>query len=67
MRWPWSHKHKVDLQDEKDKLQDARKQLEEVRQQWPVVMAISSTLHAHKEQNHFADNIAIIFRGGEQK
>jgi hypothetical protein len=51
---------------EQKRLADARREHDRVSNQWPVVLQYAAALTAHRERNHFAESINLLFRGGNQ-
>jgi hypothetical protein len=50
---------------ERAKTAAVQRELERVRGQWPLVLRHAAQIVAHRERNHFAENINTIFRGAK--
>jgi hypothetical protein len=61
MKWPWARDQRHE--DDQQALEEAQERLAEVRGQWPRVEAAVEAMRQHRQRNHFAENIHLIYTG----
>lgn len=61
MKWPWVRAKRE--RDDQKALEEAQSRLAEVRGQWPRVEAAVEAMRQHRQRNHFAESIQIIYTG----
>lgn len=68
MRWPWTKYHdEMDPFDGTKARKEATAHLALAQARWPEVSRVSQSLRELRERNHFGDQVARIFQGGENR